>query len=64
MSKIFTKTELEEIELRLQGKKSNYKIWYRAKPKIKELLNEWYPQKQNLAKLINKEQKKHKHLYS
>jgi len=51
---IFTETELKEVNLRLQGKKSNYKIWYRVKPKIEELLEVWFPKKKKLQKLIEK----------
>jgi hypothetical protein len=49
---IFTKTELKELELRLKGKKSNYKIWYRVKPKLKEMLDEWFPKKDKLKSLL------------
>jgi len=38
-SKIFTPTEQKEFELRLKGKKKNYRIWYRVKPKLIELLS-------------------------
>lgn len=54
VSKIFTKTEQDELEVRLQGKKENYKIWYRAKPKIEELLEVWFPKKKKLQKLMEK----------
>lgn len=50
-SKIFTKTELTELEKRLKGKKENYKIWYRVKPKILELF-EWFKKRKELKKLI------------
>ena len=52
MSKIFTKTEEKEVRSRLKGKKVDYKIWYRAKPKIKEILEEWSPKKKKLEKLL------------
>ena len=37
-SKIFTPTEQEEFERRLKGEKKDYRIWYRVKPKLEELL--------------------------
>jgi hypothetical protein len=37
-SKIFTPTEQKEFERRLNGEKKDYKIWYRVKPKLIELL--------------------------
>ncbi len=37
-SKIFTPTELKEFERRLKGEKKDYRIWYRVKPKLEELL--------------------------
>jgi len=49
---IFTRKELEELENRLNGKKVNYKIWYRAKPKVKELLFKWFDLKSELQKLL------------
>ncbi len=51
-SKIFTKTEQQEFELRLKGKKKNYKIWYKLKPKIIELL-ELFKKKKQIEKLLN-----------
>lgn len=51
-SKIFTKTELEELNKRFEGQKKNYKIWYKAKFKINELLEIWFPKKKNLEKTI------------
>ena len=51
-STIFTKTEYEEVEKRLQGKKENYKIWFRAKPKIIEMLDKWFSKKKQLQNLI------------
>jgi hypothetical protein len=51
---IFTKTEQAEVELRLSGKKKNYKIWYRAKPKVFEMIEVWFPKKVQLEKLIKK----------
>ncbi len=50
-SKIFTPTEQEEFKLRLKGKKKNYKIWYRVKPKLKELL-ELFKLKKEIKKLL------------
>ena len=40
-SKIFTKTELAELNRRLNGKKKNYKIWYKTKPKMREIVKVW-----------------------
>ena len=37
-SKIFTPTEQKEFERRLKGEKKDYRIWYRVKPKLEELL--------------------------
>ena len=37
-SKIFTPTESKEFERRLKGEKKDYRIWYRVKPKLEELL--------------------------
>ena len=39
-SRIFTQTEKKEVQRRLNGKKKNYRIWQRAKPKVKEII-EW-----------------------
>ena len=50
-SKIFTPTEQGEFERRLKGEKRNYKIWYRVKPKLIELL-ELFKQKKKIEKLI------------
>lgn len=51
-SKLFTKTELEELNLRLkEKKKKNYKIWWKTKPKVIELL-EWCKIKGKLGKLL------------
>ena len=49
---IFTKTELKELNRRLNGKKQNYKIWYVAKPKIKELIKVWLFEIPRLRELI------------
>lgn len=51
-SKIFTKTEMAELERRLEGKKENYRIWYRAKPKIIEMIDKWMPIKEDLEELV------------
>jgi len=53
-SKIFTNFELEEIEKRKSGKLSDKTGVYtsRIKPKIKELLEDWFPQRNDLNKLI------------
>jgi len=54
MSNIFTKTELAELQRRLSGKKKDYKIWYRVKPKIEEMLEEWIPHQRKLKSLVEK----------
>jgi len=59
-SKIFTKTEIKEIQKR-QNK--NYKdttgiFSNRIKPKIKEILEKWIPKQKELEKLIEKKNKK------
>jgi len=50
-SKIFGEKELEEINLRMEGKKKNYRIWHYVKPKMLELLD-WFEMKDKLMKLI------------
>ena len=50
-SVIFTRTEQAEFELRLQGKKQNYRIWYRVKPKLIEVL-ELLKSKKQIEKLL------------
>ena len=50
-SKIFTPTEQKEFERRLKGKKKNYKIWYRVKPKLEELLK-LFEIKKKIIKLL------------
>ena len=56
MSKIFTPFELKEIQKREQGNKSDKTGVFssRIKPKIEEILNELFPQKDRLKELINK----------
>jgi hypothetical protein len=53
-SKIFTVAEIEAIEKRERGDKTDTTgIFYgRAKPKIEEILNQWVPKKKKLQKLI------------
>lgn len=53
-SKIFTKAELKEINLRDKGNKSDKTGIYssRVKPKIIELLDVWIPRKKELKKLV------------
>lgn len=55
-SKIFTQTELKEIEKRKKGDKSDPTGIFsgRIRPKINELLDVWFPKKQELRKLIKK----------
>jgi len=50
-SKIFGPKELEEINLRLEGKKKNYGLWYKTKLKISELLD-WFAMEEKLRELI------------
>jgi hypothetical protein len=51
-SLLFTKTELKELNRRLDGKKQDYKIWYRVKPKLIELM-EWFKLKAKIKKLLD-----------
>lgn len=55
-SRIFTKAEVKEIERKLaQGIGDPTGIFYgRIKPKIKELLEEWFPRKKELKELIKR----------
>ena len=48
MSKLFTKAETKSLEDRLKGSKKDNT----GRPKIKELLDVWIPQKKQLKKLI------------
>lgn len=50
-SNIFTKTELKELNTRLEGHKKDYRIWYRVKPKLYELF-EWFKHKKELQGLV------------
>lgn len=50
-SKIFTPTEQKEFERRLKGEKKDYRIWYRVKPKLIELL-ELFKLKKKIEKLL------------
>ena len=54
-SKLFTKAELEEIELRKKGDKSDKTGIFssRVKPKILELF-EWFSKRKELKKLIKR----------
>ncbi len=58
-SKIFTKTELKEIEKRKKGNKKDTTGIFsgRVKPKINELLEVWFPKKKELIKLIKVKKK-------
>lgn len=53
-SKIFTEAEHKSLKERLKGsKKDNTGIFStRVKPKIRELLDHWFPQKRQLKKSI------------
>ena len=59
MSKIFTKAEIEELNQREKGnKKDSTGIFSaRIKPKIRELLDEWFPKKKELEELIKRKTK-------
>lgn len=50
-STIFTKTEIAELERRLDGKKKNYKIWYRTKPKLFEIIF-WFKKIDQIKNLV------------
>ena len=50
-SRIFTPTGQKEFELRRKGKKKNYKIWYKVKPILFELL-ELFKIKKEIEKLL------------
>ncbi len=50
-SKIFTPTEQKEFERRLKGEKKDYRIWYRVKPKLIELI-ELFKLKRKIEKLL------------
>lgn len=56
VNKIFTKAEIEEIERRKKGNKSDTTGIFssRIKPKIIEMLEYWFPQKKQLQKLVVK----------
>lgn len=53
-SKIFTEAETESLKNRLKGNRKDLTGIYssRVKPKIKELIEIWFPQKKQLKKLI------------
>jgi len=55
-SKIFTKAEKKSLDKRLEGDKSdpNGLFSARVKPKVKELLEHWFPKKTELEKLVEK----------
>jgi hypothetical protein len=54
MSKIFTDAEIESLNKRLSGSKSDKTGIFsaRVKPKIKEILEDWIPKKKILKKLV------------
>jgi len=56
MSKIFTKAELNNIQERKQGDKSDRTGLFsrRIRPKINELLNVWFNKKDELEALVKK----------
>lgn len=60
MSRIFSTTELNEIDKRLQGDYSDKQGVFaaRAKPKIIEILKDWLPIKKELEALIKPKRKK------
>lgn len=53
-SRIFTNAEMQSIEEREKGNKSDETGIFssRTKPKISEMLNDWFPKKKQLTKLI------------
>ena len=53
-SKIFTTTELKSLDDRLKGSKKDKTGIFasRIKPKIKELLETWFPKKKELKKVM------------
>lgn len=56
MSKIFTNSELAEMERQKSGDRSDkYGLFHnRVRPKIRELLNVWFPKANELAELERK----------
>lgn len=54
MKTIFTDAENKALQSRLSGSKEDSNGMYanRVKPKIKELLDVWFPKKKELEKLI------------
>jgi len=56
MSRIFTDAELKSIEARKLGSKKDETGIFagRVKPKIKELLEIWFPKHKELKKIIEK----------
>ena len=60
-SKIFANTELDAIEKRKNGESGGGVFFGRAKPKIKELLEVWFPRRKELKELIrNRDEPKKK----
>jgi hypothetical protein len=79
ISVIFTEAEMEAIERRKQGDKTDKTGIYsnRTRPKLLEILNIWLPQKKQITKLLEQKKKnnkkgdkienktnKHTHVYS
>lgn len=62
MSRIFTPSEMVEMQRREKGDYSdkNGTFSSRVRPKIQELLNEWFPQSEDLFSLLEKKEKKKK----
>ena len=56
-STIFTKAEQEALNRRLEGSKADPTGIYssRVKPKIKELINTWFPMRKKLDRLVGDE---------
>lgn len=56
VSRVFSAAELKSLGERERGNKkdANGLFYGRVKPKIKELLEVWFPQKNKLEKLIRK----------
>lgn len=60
MSKIFSNTEMESMNKVKEGDRSDKTgVFYaRAVPKIKELIEVWFPNRKELEKLIEPKKKK------
>ena len=50
-SKIFGDKSLEELRLRMSGRKKNHRLWYVIKPKVVELVA-WCDSKKDLERAL------------